>query len=993
MDKDKITKLVKKAKSLKDTGELGMAKELIEIQEKQEETLQAVKDIPEVVIPEPLPFPKIPEFPTKIEVVLPEGVMLKGDKGDSPTKKQLLDLIIPLIPAPMKGDDGDDAVFDEERIVNLVVEKIAVPKYEIPIIDTVEETIRKINELPIEEEFQIDASHIKNLPKPRGGELGGVVARNIYQLGDVVLDNLANGDILKWNAANARWQNGPESGGGGGSPGGGNMEVQFNDNGSFGGIGNTYYDGSDLYTAASSTLFYKKGDDTANFKFDVTAISTATTRILNVQDLDGTIALLGGLNNVSEFINDAGYITAASAPVLSVTGTANRITVSPTTGNVVVDIAATYVGQASITTLGTITTGTWNAGVIAGQYGGTGVANTGKTITLGGNLTTSGAFNSTFTMTGATSVTFPTSGTLATTSQLAFPAGSGTEIQYRSSSTAFGAVTGSSITTNGYMTLAPTASTTGSPTIFTITAPAHTTLTAATEAIDINLNLARTVQFTGGGTFPLQRAMVIQAPTYAATTSTTISEADTFVITGAPIAGTNMTITNPMALKVGTPGAFTNTLAAFGGSLNGYYEVIMQNTSSGTLASSDFVAQADNSTNSTNFVDMGITSSTFADTNFTLWGGADAAYLFAESTSLVITTMRAGAPLVFGTGGTLTANERGRMTDSTFALTPGVSTGSSSTAFRVTGAANTTVTASTNVPDAIFNFARTVQFATGAKTAQHAFQILAPTYSAVAATTITGASTLYVNAAPVAGTNVTITNSQALWIDSGDARFDGNLRFENAGTTANVNIGILGTETTGLNFSTTQVGFSTGGTTRWALTATVITGAGSGALISRNDGGAGTAANPTYGCANDTNTGYGFDGGDVSYFSNGGVRTMEMNASQNVGIGVAAASINSRLHLGGSFATAYVAKTANYTATISDYTINCTANTFQVTLPTAVGITGRVYVIVNSGAGTITIGTTSSQTFVNVTATPTTLTLATLGSYMVQSTGAAWMVI
>ena len=47
--------------------------------------------------------------------------------------------------------------------------------------------------------------------------------------------------------------------------------------------------------------------------------------------------------------------------------------------------------------------------------GGTGVANaSGSTITLGGALTTAGAFASTFTMTGATSVTFPTSGTLAT---------------------------------------------------------------------------------------------------------------------------------------------------------------------------------------------------------------------------------------------------------------------------------------------------------------------------------------------------------------------------------------------------------------------------------------------------------------------------------------------------------------------------------------------------------------------------------------------------
>lgn len=52
------------------------------------------------------------------------------------------------------------------------------------------------------------------------------------------------------------------------------------------------------------------------------------------------------------------------------------------------------------------------AGILNGANGGSGVNNSGKTITLGGNLTTSGAFASTFTMTAATGVTFPTSGTL-----------------------------------------------------------------------------------------------------------------------------------------------------------------------------------------------------------------------------------------------------------------------------------------------------------------------------------------------------------------------------------------------------------------------------------------------------------------------------------------------------------------------------------------------------------------------------------------------------
>ena len=95
---------------------------------------------------------------------------------------------------------------------------------------------------------------------------------------------------------------------------------------------------------------------------------------------------------------------------IDVVGTANRIDANADN----IDISANYVGQASITTLGTISTGTWQGTIVAGQYGGTGVNNSGKTITLGGNLTTSGAFNTTLTATGTTSVTLPTSGTLAT---------------------------------------------------------------------------------------------------------------------------------------------------------------------------------------------------------------------------------------------------------------------------------------------------------------------------------------------------------------------------------------------------------------------------------------------------------------------------------------------------------------------------------------------------------------------------------------------------
>lgn len=70
--------------------------------------------------------------------------------------------------------------------------------------------------------------------------------------------------------------------------------------------------------------------------------------------------------------------------------------------------------SSSLTSVGTISSGTWQGTIVAPAYGGTGVNNGSSTITIGGNLTFSGAYTTTFTTTANTSVTLPTTGTLAT---------------------------------------------------------------------------------------------------------------------------------------------------------------------------------------------------------------------------------------------------------------------------------------------------------------------------------------------------------------------------------------------------------------------------------------------------------------------------------------------------------------------------------------------------------------------------------------------------
>lgn len=67
---------------------------------------------------------------------------------------------------------------------------------------------------------------------------------------------------------------------------------------------------------------------------------------------------------------------AGTVAARTLAGTANRVTITNgdgVAGNPTIDIASNYVGQNTITTLGTVTTGTWNAGVVGVVYGGTGL--------------------------------------------------------------------------------------------------------------------------------------------------------------------------------------------------------------------------------------------------------------------------------------------------------------------------------------------------------------------------------------------------------------------------------------------------------------------------------------------------------------------------------------------------------------------------------------------------------------------------------------------
>ena len=95
------------------------------------------------------------------------------------------------------------------------------------------------------------------------------------------------------------------------------------------------------------------------------------------------------------------------------------------------------------------------------------------------------------------------------------------------------------------------------------------------------------------------------------------------------------------------------------GNINSYVQVNLTNMSGGTFASTDFVATANNGTETFNYIDMGINSSLYADPAFTI-NGPDAGYLYVSGGSLTIGTAT-DKDIIFHTNGTLLANERMRI--------------------------------------------------------------------------------------------------------------------------------------------------------------------------------------------------------------------------------------------------------------------------------------------------------------------------------------------
>jgi Chaperone of endosialidase len=127
------------------------------------------------------------------------------------------------------------------------------------------------------------------------------------------------------------------------------------------------------------------------------------------------------------------------------------------------------------------------------------------------------------------------------------------------------------------------------------------------------------------------------------------------------IGTTTFNATKPEQLLVDAGTTTSYNVISGKGSYNNYLQLNIQNNSSGTSASSDIVATADNGTETTNYVNLGINSSTYTGAGIT--AGANNAYLYTTGNNFTIGNSTNNKSLIFYTTVSGTGTQRMSITN------------------------------------------------------------------------------------------------------------------------------------------------------------------------------------------------------------------------------------------------------------------------------------------------------------------------------------------
>jgi hypothetical protein len=482
--------------------------------------------------------------------------------------------------------------------------------------------------------------------------------------------------------------------------------------------------------------------------------------------------------------------------------------------------------------------------------------------------------------------------------------------------------------------------------------------------------------------------------------------------------------TNPEKLLVDAGTTSSYNVISGKGTINNYLQLNIQNRSSGSSASSDVVATSNNGTESVNFIDMGINSSTYNVPSFNVTGVNDA-YLYSTGNDLAIGNATTNKALKFFTGGTLTGNERMRI-DGSGNVGIGTTTiprgGIGAAKFAIHGA-NASMsgphvqftTASDNYPVMKFmpwahnnsylffdSYYDGTNFKSGTSSGGNfmiakssgLFQIDYANINTQGGTIPAYYYGLVMNSSGKVGIGSSAfdaTNPEKLLVDagttssfnviSGKGTIDNylQLNIQNKSNTANASSDVVATAANG-NESTNFIDMGINSGAYSNATYPILNGANNAYI---------------YSTGNDFLIGNGTASKNLIFFNGGYATTNEKLRINSSGyVGVSTSSPTSTLHVTGSVAKSITTKTANYTATVNDHTIICdnTGGAITISLPAASGCSGRVYVIkkVSGILLNVTIDPNAAETIDG--SSSRVLTLQYEG-VMIQSDGSNWFVI
>ncbi|MDX1535339.1 MAG: helix-turn-helix domain-containing protein [Candidatus Spechtbacterales bacterium] len=302
----------------------------------------------------------------------------------------------------------------------------------------------------------------------------------------------------------------------------------------------------------------------------------------------------------------------------------------------------------------------------------------------------------------------------------------------------------------------------------------------------------------------------IAQPTLSAVnTNVTTTDVATFYIADAPAEGTNQTITNPYALWIDAGDTRLDGGLTVANELNANGNVFLGDGSADQITISAVVQGSnalvfDGSTPDANRTTLSVVNPSTLRT--VTIPDASGTICLEDAANCGFATVASGTGSAFTDGSIVFSDSNGDLTEDNSNLFwdnsnnfLGIGINAPASRLEINGDITANAWGTQGIifdtDSATFTDDSTATLGTAASAVFNSFQI--PTLaSSNTNVTTTDASTVYIAGAPTAGANQTITNPYALWVDAGNARFDGNIGVSVSTPSAKLDILQASTSTT-----------------------------------------------------------------------------------------------------------------------------------------------------------------------------------------------------